>query len=503
MTTTWRRVRIRWFALCLVIVVAGAGRLSAQETESSILARRLEILEAEVARLREGGTAGWTSPAASSAIEPASSVLIPPSPAPFVEAEFGQAGPGTTAMPAAAAPPKPKYPTVQVNGVFQADMMYFSQDPESLANNGDIQDGADFRRFRMSASGAVAPNVNYFGQIDFGFPGRPTFTDVWLEVTDVPVLGTVRAGQWKQPFGLEVVTSFRFQTFLERSVLFQTFEAFRHIGVGFYNNSADENWTWAMSVFRQGQDQFGDDIGDAGGVASAGRITWLPYYEKEDTRLSYLHLGGAYFIGDPASNFVRYATIPEAFVGAFALAPGSPIGTSKVGVPNISNGTPPFVDTGPIPTHMFSNIGTEVLLVEGPVSVQSEVQMSTISQRGGPQLTFWGYYLFGSLFLTGESRPYLRKIGALDRVVPLRPFIPEPGCSYGPGAWEMALRWSYIDLNNDNIHGGRLTDVTAGLNWYLNGYTKLQFNYIRAMQQKHLSPSSSTDIFGVRAQIDW
>jgi len=68
---------------------------------------------------------------------------------------------------------------------------------------------------------------------------------------------------------------------------------------------------------------------------------------------------------------------------------------------------------------------------------------------------------------------------------------------------EMAVRWSTLDLNNDNIHGGRLSDVTAGVNWYLNGYTKIQFNYIRAMQQKFASPNSSTDIFGVRAQVDW
>jgi phosphate-selective porin OprO/OprP len=479
--------------LCLSLVVP----VRAQELESAALARRLATLEAEVALLRDAASpdAGWTLPVLVGEVEPVHNVFVPSSSSSLLESQLVQ--------PALSPPPKQKHPSVQVNGVFQADMMYFGQDASSRANNGDLQDGAGFRRFRLSAAGAVAENVNYFGQLDFGFFGRPTFTDVWGEVTKVPLLGNVRFGQWKQPYSLEVVTSFRYQTFLERSLLFQTFDAFRHIGVGFYNNSDDEQWTWAMSVFRPGQDQFGDDIGDSGGAASAGRLTWLPYYEKEGDSLSYLHLGGAYYIGDPASNVVRYASIPEAFVGAFGLAPGSPVGTSRVVVPNVSNGTPPFIDTGNIPTHMFANIGTEVLLVEGPVSVQSEVQMSTISQRAGPQLTFWGFYLYGSYFLTGESRPYLRKSGALDRLVPLRPFLAEPGDCYGPGGWEMALRWSYIDLNNDNIRGGRLADVTAALNWYLNGYAKIQFNYIRAMQQKHLSPNSSTDIFGVRAQVDW
>ena len=78
-------------------------------------------------------------------------------------------------------------------------------------------------------------------QFDFAFFGRPTFTDVWTEVTHVPVLGNVRVGQWKQPFGLESVTSVRYQTFMERSLLFQAFDPFRHIGAGFYNSSEDAN----------------------------------------------------------------------------------------------------------------------------------------------------------------------------------------------------------------------------------------------------------------------
>src|SRR5678815_3733189 len=118
---------------------------------------------------------------------------------------------------------------------FQADAGFFDQSPNNRATFGDIQDGAGFRRFRLSAKGAVIENVNYFVQLDFGFFGKPSFTDVWLEVTHVPVLGFVKVGQWKQPVGLETVTSVRYQTFMERSVLFQTFEAFRHIGIGTYN----------------------------------------------------------------------------------------------------------------------------------------------------------------------------------------------------------------------------------------------------------------------------
>lgn len=413
------------------------------------LVERLNQLEAEVSALRATPVDG--------AVTSAHAEHLPPAPA-LPGVEYGYAAP--------AAAPK-KYPFVNVNGVFQADTVYFNQDHASRLQLGDIQDGADFRRTRLSASGSVAENVNYFVQMDFGFFGRPTFTDVWGEVTDLPVFGTIRAGQWKQPFSLEVPTSFRYQTFMERSVLFQSFEAFRHIGIGFYDFSEDEMWTWALSGFRVGQDQYGGDIGDSGGWSTAARLThlvWYNDYHDACKRLEYLHVGAAGWFGDPAANATQYRTIPEMFVGAFGVPAGTVPGTSQQQIGTVSNGTPPFVDTGVIPTNTFTHIGTEVLWAHGPFAWQTEAQLATVAQIGGPHLHFWGFYTEWMYFLTGESKPYIRKLGQIDRIVPLRPFLGDPNCERGPGAWELAARVSYIDLDDENIQGGRLTDFTAGVN---------------------------------------
>jgi phosphate-selective porin OprO/OprP len=168
---------------------------------------------------------------------------------------------------------KKTYPSVSVNGVFQSDAGWIHQDSNSETQYGQIQDGANFRRARLSAKGSVTELTNYFFQMDFGFFGRPTFTDVWLEQTKVPLFGNVRIGQWKQPFGLETVSSFRYTTFMERSVLFQPFTPFRHIGIGFYDHSDDLSNTWAASVFRSGQDQFGGTLSSDGGYGMAERLT--------------------------------------------------------------------------------------------------------------------------------------------------------------------------------------------------------------------------------------
>ena len=48
----------------------------------------------------------------------------------------------------------------------------------------------------------------------------------------------------------------------------------------------------------------------------------------------------------------------------------------------------------------------------------------------------------------------------------------------GPGAWEMAFRYSTLDLTDSAIRGGRLSNVTAAVNWYLNPVARVMFNYV-------------------------
>ncbi|EKD77985.1 MAG: phosphate-selective porin O and P [uncultured bacterium] len=48
------------------------------------------------------------------------------------------------------------------------------------------------------------------------------------------------------------------------------------------------------------------------------------------------------------------------------------------------------------------------------------------------------------------------------------------------GAWEVALRYSGIDLNDHDIHGGKENDAAIALNWYPFSAIKFGVNYIRA-----------------------
>ena len=235
---------------------------------------------------------------------------------------------------------KPGGPKVTFGGVFQVDAGWFNQSTASQATMGDVQDAAGIRRARLTAFGSVAENVDFRMQFDFGFPGRPTFTDNVLDFTKIPLLGTVRAGIFKQPMGLEELTSFRFLTFLERAPNF-LLQPFRRVGIGFFNASEDKRATWFVTTYRSGNDQFANDLSDSGGYAGMGRFTFLPFIN--DFEDHFLHIGGSFGYSGANNGNIQYGLF-----GGNAPEWGLFVGT--VGTPEFANSTPSFVNTGRIPS---------------------------------------------------------------------------------------------------------------------------------------------------------
>ncbi len=387
-----------------------------------------------------------------------------------------------------------KFPTARLTGFFQTDAVGFIQDAANIQAVGDVQNGADFRRARLAATGDAWENVGYMLEMDFAFPGRPSFMDVWLEVRDVLGGNNVRVGQYRQPFGMDGLTSVKELTFLERALPF-AFLPFRQIGAMYFGNTEDEQSTYAVSGFRFPTGPYGGNIGDSGGFGLATRLTHLLIDNGDGNGL--LHIGGGFTFANPANNLVQYRNQPEIFVSETGGAAQVPVGVPLA--------VPPFVDTGLIPTQNFSMFNAELAYAVGSFYAQSEVIYTVVKERNGPTNNFSGAYAQFGYFLTGESRAYNRKGGVFGRVVPLDPVGKDCGC----GAWELAGRWSYIDLNDKNIQGGRLTDLTLGVNWYLNQFTKFQFNYIHAFLNSSSNvngpviDNSNADILAVRAQVDF
>jgi phosphate-selective porin OprO/OprP len=388
--------------------------------------------------------------------------------------------------------PKPPvertYPDVRLSGVFQLDWLNFNQDDANKAVVGDLENGTDFRRARLQALGKLHENVNFSLEFDFGTIGRPSFMDVWLELDDFADVARIRVGHFREPVGLDAMTSVRSLTFLERA-LPMALVPFRRTGVMAHGHDQDQTTSWAIGGFRTNADPFGGDVGDNSGYSLASRLTHLVWYDERSDGRGYMHVGGAFSWEDPDDRQARFFAQPEVF-------------EIDVNAPAI----PSFVDTGFIPATQYHVAGAESIINVGSFCVQGELLFASVDQIGAPALYFPGYYVQAGYMLTGEHRPYDRNVASAGRIRPLENFFAIRTCqrdfAYGTGAWEVATRLSGLDLSNETIRGGNLTDWTVGLNWYWNPRTKLQFNYIHAWLNRDTG-NSEADIIAVRAQADF
>lgn len=379
-----------------------------------------------------------------------------------------------------------KRPTVDWTGQFQADGLWFHQDAANRKQFGDIENGSAFRRARLGAFGEYGPS-EYRIEADFALVGRPSLLDVYAGIRDVPYLGRVRVGHFFEPFSLGRITSSRNVTFLERPLLDEAFAPARNLGVMASDSWADGNGTWAAGVFATDSDAFGDSVGDAAGVAGTARVTYLPWYD-ESTGRDYAHVGVAYSVRGANNQTVRFRARPEARIGAAVL--------------NVAF----LADTGAIRADLYQLAGAETLIVRGPASAQSEFVLVPVHTLRAETAVLYGWYLQANFMLTGESRPYSKVIGAPDRVRPFRDFLPSHeghAGSGGLGAWEVSARLSHLDLNDSEIHGGRLTDLTIGLNWYLNPFLRVTANYIRTFPDAVRGDGGTADVFGLRVGFDF
>ena len=172
------------------------------------------------------------------------------------------------------------------------------------------------------------------------------------------------------------------------------------------------------------------------------------------------------------------------------------------------------------------DINLESINVFGPWTIDAEYdfhfdQNAFLGGANGTRQTsvgtlfYSGGYVEVMYFLTGEHRAYIRQSGLYDRIVPrqnafwLKGEDGKPN-THGWGAWQVGLRYNYLNLNDKGINGGVLNDITLGLNWFLHPNAKLQFNY--SITDRHSPASPGMPIgqsdgtiqgFGMRLAMDF
>jgi phosphate-selective porin OprO/OprP len=477
----------------------------AEEVDVAALVRRLEAAEERIQQLERQLQAQRPTAAEAHASEQPNLDLTADKPTPAVSKPQSKSKPDE---PAPAGDKKQGFLnvstekfTVRVGGRVDGDYINFlSQDGANKTALGDLDDHFEFRRLRLGAEGEGFGVFDYKLEVDFepeneftvlGPAGTPitigteavAIRDVYMGIKEVPYLGHVRFGHFKAPISLEELTSSRFITFLERA-LPNALVPSREVGFAASNHTENERLTFTSGIFFDDiSETLKERINDDQGLLVATRLTALPWYDSDGRYL--LHWGGSYSYTNDNNDSVTFSTRPELH--------------EEVN----------FLSTGLLAVRDYHRWGGETALVFGPASLQSEVVWVNADPLAGANLNLWGAYVYASYFLTGEHRPYRKEYGVFDRVIPLENFWivrTNPGISRGWGAWETAVRWSYLDLDDAGIGAasrGELHDITLGLNWYWNPNMKLMFNYIHAFNDRADVGDNDADIVALRMHVDF
>lgn len=362
---------------------------------------------------------------------------------------------------------KDKAFALKIGGRIMSDWAFFSADEDIEEIAGPMKDGGEFRRARLYVSGTIYDKVEFKAQYDFA-GGDADFKDVYIGIKKIAGGAGLRVGHFKEPFSLEELTSSKYITFMERSLPIEA------LGVpsrntGFALHQASNRLSWGFGLFKD-SDGYGtpeDNVYESA-WAFTGRLAGTVWYDKDNHSL--LHLGIGYTTRDSAEDEVRFRSRPE-----MHLSPER------------------FVNTGHLAADGFDLMGLECALVYGPFSAQAEYFMNSVDMLEGDSVDFAGYYAYVSYFFTGESRPY--KKGTFSRVKPGQNVVPGGGM----GAWELALRYSAVDMNDGDVWGGEENNITLGLNWYLNPNTRIMWNYVSA----DVDEVGTVDAFMMRFQVDF
>lgn len=326
---------------------------------------------------------------------------------------------------------------------------------EASTHRGDLPEGiepvngSELRRARIETSGTFHENWSWAAEVDFA-DNQTSIKDFRLGYRLEN--GTLLTfGSQKQPYSLVVEESSNDIPFIERSIDNFILLPFADRAVGFRAQQSGEHWFAAGGIFGEAVNPNVTDDDEGWGIS--GRFVYSPIIQDDQV----LHLG----------------------VRAMVRAPSDADQAIRIRDETTHMSGLRIVDTGDISDLDQSRLsGVEAAYAFGPFSVVGEYTGLDLRRNTLPNLDFSGFSVYGTWSLTGESRAasYRMRDGEFKRLKPNTEFSPSNGTW---GAWELALRYASIDLNDGTFIGGEESVLTSGLNWYLNNNVRLMLEWSR------------------------
>lgn len=343
-----------------------------------------------------------------------------------------------------------------IRGRMHMDAFFGLSDADAFSN------GFNNRRARLGMSGQLTDN--WHGIVEFDFADRG------LGANDVRMRRTfsdgsrLYIGNFKVPQGLNELTSSNTIRFIERSSPSNIVTDSRRMGVMYERLTG--RFGYQVMFFGRAMGQRAALDGDMP-MGGAFRGVFAP-----DIGAANLHLGASVVYEDLMDNdSVSFSDRPEAR-------------DSKGGAPlirlDIGNGVESTL-----------KIGAELAYLSGPFWFEAEYLQVNVSMDQGKSPSFYGFHAQAGYVLTGESRGY--STGRMGNI--------SPGDS---GAWEVALRFSHMNLEDGVFAGGKQNNITAALNYYVTSYLRFMANVIYSdVSDSPLTPDINPVIVALRAQYNF
>jgi phosphate-selective porin OprO/OprP len=387
--------------------------------------------------------------------------------------------------------------TLAFRTLVQFDTAYYAQG--TVPAGTDFSSGTNFRRARFGVSGTVFKDWSYEFIYDFGGSGIETaaISSAFIQYDG---LGPVhfKVGAFPVSESFEDSTSASDLVFLERA---QPTDLGRSI--------AGSDGREAASIFAYDDDYY------VSAAFSTKLVNDAAVFDEQQAvvaRAAYRLLHSSDYnlaVGGDVTYVLKVADT--------AAGPGSPTAFRLRERPELnvdSNGIR-LVDTGAIDAKDALEWGVEAAGNYRSVYAQGGYFGFDVTRRTGVLANpdFSGWYLQASWLLTGESKPYRPERGAYGAPKPLDPFtFGKPGI----GAWEIAARYSDLDLNflagapgtakvAAGIRGGEQKIWTVGLNWYPNSVIRFVLDYqhtdVSRLNNAGASIGAKLDAVSLRTQI--
>jgi phosphate-selective porin OprO/OprP len=347
----------------------------------------------------------------------------------------------------------------------------------------DFSSGTNFRRARLGVDATVFKDWNLAIWGDFGGSGTesPILNQAWIEYAGFHPFGLkqplrLRVGGWSTPTGLEDATPTADLLFLERPAVAELVRGFAggdgRSGAGAFIGS--DHW-YASAVLT------GDTVG-------APAATEFGEQQGLLARLALNPISGKDYDVHIGANLTDVFSPPDTAAGpATAQAVRLRIQPEI----RVDDSGARLVDTGAIAADGMIAYG-----LEGGASVHNfyvagewykiDVHRTGVGAAASPfDPSFSGWYIQGGWTITGERHPWTSASGGFRGVRPYNNFDPKKGTW---GAWELAARYSWLDLNDKEgvagsaaplggIRGGKQDITTLGLNWYPNQVIRFLLDY--------------------------